>query len=62
MLGSEIKLLITDFDGTLVDTFQANFMAYKKAFNQVGLALSEIEYRQCFGFRFDKFYDDCWCY
>ncbi|MCS2582597.1 HAD family hydrolase [Bacteroides sp. BFG-551] len=55
MLGSEIKLLITDFDGTLVDTFQANFMAYKKAFNQVGLALSEIEYRQCFGFRFDKF-------
>ena len=27
MLGSEIKLLIVDFDGTLVDTFRANFMA-----------------------------------
>ena len=31
MLGSEIKLLIVDFDGTLVDTFRANFMAYQEA-------------------------------
>ena len=30
MLGSEIKLLIVDFDGTLVDTFRANFMAYQE--------------------------------
>ncbi len=27
---SEIKLLIVDFDGTLVDTFRANFMAYQR--------------------------------
>ena len=52
MLGSEIKLLIVDFDGTLVDTFRANFMAYQEAFNQVGLALKEVDYRHCFGFRF----------
>ncbi len=55
MLGSEIKLLIVDFDGTLVDTFQANFMAYQEAFNQVGLVLKEIDYRHCFGLRFEKF-------
>lgn len=55
MLGSEIKLLIVDFDGTLVDTFRANFMAYQEAFNQVGLALKEVDYRHCFGFRFEKF-------
>ena len=48
MLGSEIKLLIVDFDGTLVDTFRANFMAYQEAFNQVGLALKEVDYRHCF--------------
>ena len=47
MLGSEIKLLIVDFDGTLVDTFRANFMAYQEAFNQVGLALKEVDYRHC---------------
>ena len=36
----EIRLLVTDFDGTLVDTFQANYHAYCDAFAQVGLTLS----------------------
>ena len=27
-----IKAIITDFDGTLVDTFEANFRAYQEAF------------------------------
>jgi len=52
---SQIKLLITDFDGTLVDTFEANFLAYQKAFEKYGLELSEQQYRDCFGFRFDDF-------
>lgn len=52
---SQIKLLITDFDGTLVDTFEANFLAYEKAFSEYGLGLSEKQYRDCFGFRFDDF-------
>ena len=43
--GCEIKLLITDFDGTLVDTFRANYMAYRKAFEEVGLVLCETDYR-----------------
>ena len=53
----EIKLLITDFDGTLVNTFQANYQAYCEAFQRVGLSLSEDSYRKCYGLRFDDFMD-----
>lgn len=52
---AQVKLLITDFDGTLVDTFEANFLAYQKAFSMFGLELTEQQYRDCFGFRFDDF-------
>ena len=52
---AQVKLLITDFDGTLVDTFEANFLAYQKAFAMFGLELAEQQYRDCFGFRFDDF-------
>lgn len=50
-----IKAIITDFDGTLVDTFEANLRAYQDAFFQVGKQLSLEKYRECFGFRFDRF-------
>lgn len=50
-----IRAIITDFDGTLVDTFKANLQAYQKAFNSVGLSLSAERYRKCFGYRFDRF-------
>lgn len=59
-----IKALITDFDGTLVDTFEANLFAYQKAFADVGITLTAERYRECFGYRFDRFmtamgiYDD----
>ena len=53
----QIKLIITDFDGTLVDTFQANYQAYCEAFGQVGLTLTREQYRQCYGLRFDNFMD-----
>lgn len=52
---ANIKAIITDFDGTLVDTFEANFLAYHEAFKSVGKELTEIEYRKCFGLRFDDF-------
>lgn len=51
----EVKLLITDFDGTLVDTFEANFLAYQMAFKEKNLVLSREDYRACFGLRFDDF-------
>lgn len=50
-----IKAIITDFDGTLVDTFEANLMAYQKAFASVGLSLTAERYRECFGYRYDRF-------
>lgn len=50
-----INAIITDFDGTLVNTFRANLMAYQEAFRQVGMNLTEEEYQKCFGLRFDDF-------
>lgn len=56
IFNKEIKLLICDFDGTLVDTFQANYHAYKKAFQMNGIKdLTEDFYRECFGLRFEAF-------
>ncbi len=55
MRGQNIKLLITDFDGTLVKTFRANYLAYQKAFNECGLSLTEEAYYKCFGYRFERF-------
>ena len=51
----DVRLLITDFDGTLVDTFEANYLAYKAAFKECGLSISRDEYEACFGLRFDNF-------
>lgn len=50
-----IKLLISDFDGTLVDTYYANLLAYQEAFKMIDKELSDSEYSKCFGYRFDKF-------
>ena len=50
-----IRAIITDFDGTLVDTFEANLRAYQKSFSECGIKLTEEKYRACFGLRFDAF-------
>lgn len=50
-----VKAIITDFDGTLVDTFEANLRAYQKSFAEVGLVLTPERYRECFGYRYDRF-------
>lgn len=50
-----IRFIITDFDGTLVDTFEANYRAYCEAFEMSGLTLTREQYRDCFGLRFDNF-------
>lgn len=49
-----IKAIITDFDGTLVDTFEANLRAYQKAYQSVGLDITTEKYRECFGYRFER--------
>lgn len=53
-----VKLLITDFDGTLVDTFEANYEAYRHALVNEGIALTRGKYRECFGYRFDRFMEE----
>lgn len=50
-----IKAIITDFDGTLVDTFEANLAAYQQVLADYNVNLSREMYRSCFGLRFDAF-------
>jgi len=50
-----INAIICDFDGTLADTFAANYHAYQKAFYEQGLTLTEEAYRAAFGLRYDDF-------
>jgi len=52
-----LKAIITDFDGTLVNTFFANLYAYQEAFKQYGYELTEDQYREYYGLRFDEFCD-----
>ena len=47
------KIFLFDFDGTLVNTFKANYYAYKEAFRQYGYSLSEDQYKECYGLRYD---------
>lgn len=48
-----IDAIITDFDGTLVNTFMANYLAYKSVFKNHGIDLTKNQYEECFGLRFD---------
>lgn len=41
---SQLKLIILDFDGTLVDTRRANALAYIETLGEVGIELHEEEY------------------
>lgn len=52
-----IKYFITDFDGTLVDTRQANIEAYKKAFERHGCKFDEDVYKNAFGLKFTEMCD-----
>lgn len=54
-MKSEIKLIICDFDGTLVDTRVANYLAYRDALKESSYDLSAEQYNECFGLRFDDF-------
>ena len=49
----KIKALLFDLDGTLVDTREANYIAYKKAFLKVGVTLTEESYNNSFGLCFN---------
>ena len=54
--GSEIKLILLDFDGTLADTRRANTLAYVATLREAGYTLTEEEYAaRYFGMRCDDF-------
>jgi beta-phosphoglucomutase len=48
---------ITDLDGTLCDTLEANVAAYHRAFEDAGLPFDEAVYRANFGHRFNEMMD-----
>lgn len=53
---SQLKLIILDFDGTLVDTRRANALAYIATLKETGITLSEEEYlAKYFGVRCMEF-------
>lgn len=51
----QIRLLISDFDGTLVDTREANYLAYHKVLKDFGINLSPEKYDSVFGMRYNEF-------
>ena len=51
----QIKLILTDLDGTLVDTREANFLAYREVLEEVGYLLTRKKYNDIFGLRFEEF-------
>lgn len=51
-----IKLIISDFDGTLVDTQKANFHAYQEVLSSYhGIHITEEMYQHAFGMRLNEF-------
>lgn len=53
---SNLKLVIVDFDNTLFDTNKANFISYKKAFNDHGVKFNLKIFRQLAGLNKTDFY------
>ncbi len=52
----QIKVLLIDFDGTLVDTRQANYRAYRDVMKEVNFDLDEEQYlTEFFGMRCGEF-------
>ena len=53
---AQLKLILLDFDGTLVDTKEANACAYIEALAEVGIAIDKQEYlEKYFGMRCIEF-------
>jgi HAD superfamily hydrolase (TIGR01509 family) len=53
--GRIIKAFFFDLDGTLCDTDEANYLAYKKAFKTAGFELKRSDFDRVNGNRADKF-------
>ena len=50
------RLAMVDLDGTLIDTLEANYYAYKLALNEQGIEITREQYkRYCDGYSYKKF-------
>lgn len=56
--GNKIDAILTDFDGTLVDTFYANFLAYQKVLNNYNYTLNLDLYKSFYGHNFKDLMKD----
>ena len=54
-MSGRISLILTDLDGTLVDTRAANYHAYREVLADFGKSLTEEHYNSCFGLRLEEF-------
>lgn len=54
--GNLVKNFIFDFDGTLFFTKKANYEAYRRAFSDVGIMLTEELYSGVYGLRADDLF------
>ena len=55
-MHSNIKLLIFDMDGTLIDSAYLNYYSYYNAFKEFGIELDEdYYYNKCFGLHYKVF-------
>jgi len=54
-MRSAISLILTDLDGTLVDTRAANYHAYRQVLAELDIRLTEEHYNQIFGLRLEEF-------
>lgn len=50
-----IKAILFDLDGTLVDTHQANYLAYNKAINEYGFNITYDEFQKSIGHQANTF-------
>ena len=50
-----IKCIITDLDGTLVDTKKLNYLSYKKAFDDINFELKEKSFFDALGLEYESF-------
>lgn len=48
-------LVMTDMDGTLFDTFEVNYYAYKEALEQAGFSLSYTQFQEYYGRHYKDF-------
>jgi len=54
-MRNPIALILTDLDGTLVQTRAANYHAYRELLAEYGVVLTEEHYDRCFGLRLEEF-------